>query len=135
LDDPAAIMQAAREMAALTALFYRRRPVGESLGFHLASELSSDVEFTLCLEGLQAHAAHYGLSGPDDPKLGFYFIHTQVEPMHGASSRTAVRDYLARRPDCAAEIAAGADAFMDAYGRFFATLTDLISAPTLQKVA
>ena len=91
LDDPAAIMQAAREMAALTALFYRRRPVGESLGFHLASELSSDVEFTLCLEGLQAHAAHYGLSGPDDPKLGFYFIHTQVEPMHGSSSRTAVR--------------------------------------------
>src|SRR5689334_3822796 len=135
LDDPAAITQAAREMAALTALFYRRRPIGESLGFHLASELSSDVEFTLCLEGLQAHAAHYGLSGPDDPKLGFYFIHTQVEPMHGSSSRTAVRDYLTRRPACAAEIAAGADAFMDAYGRFFGALTDLIGAPTLQKVA
>ena len=135
LDDPAAITQAAREMAALTSLFYRRRPVGESLGFHLASELTSDVEFTLCLEGLQAHAAHYGLTGPEDPKLGFYFIHTQVEPMHGASSKTAVRDYLARRPDSAAEVAAGADAFMDGYGRFFATLTELISAPTLQKVA
>jgi len=27
------------------------------------------------------------------------------------------------------------DAFIDAYGRFFATLTDLISAPTLQKVS
>jgi hypothetical protein len=135
LEDPAAITQAAREMAALTALFYRRRPIGESLGFHLASELTSDVEFTLCLEGLQAHAACYGLSGPDDPKLGFYLIHTQVEPMHGSSSRTAVRDYLARRPDCADEIAAGADAFMDGYGRFFATLTERISAPTLQKVA
>ncbi|WP_459858490.1 iron-containing redox enzyme family protein [Dongia sp. agr-C8] len=135
LDDPVGITQAAREMAALTALFYRRRPLGESLGFHLASELTSDVEFTLCLEGLQAHAAHYGLCGPDDPKLGFYFIHTQVEPMHGASSRTAVRDYLTRRPDCTAEITAGADAFMDGYGRFFATLTELISAPTLQKVA
>jgi hypothetical protein len=135
LDDPAAITQAAREMAALTALFYRRRPVGEGLGFHLASELSSDVEFTLCLEGLRAHAAHYGLSGPEDPKLGFYFIHTQVEPMHGASSRTAVRDYLARRPYCTTEITAGADAFMDAYGRFFTTLTDLISALTLQRVA
>ncbi len=135
LDHPAAITQAAREMAALTALFYRRRPLGESLGFHLASELTSDVEFTLCLEGLQAHAASYGLSGPDDPKLGFYFIHTQVEPMHGSSSRTAVRDYLARRPDCAGEIAAGADAFMDGYGRFFATLTERIGAPVLQKVA
>jgi hypothetical protein len=135
LDDPGAITQAAREMAALTALFYRRRPVGESLGFHLASELTSDVEFTLCLEGFQAHTAHYGLSGPEDPKLGFYFIHTQVEPMHGSSSRTAVRDYLARRPDCAAQIAAGADAFMEGYGRFFATLTEMISAPTLQKVA
>jgi hypothetical protein len=135
LDDPAAITAAAREMAALTALFYRRRPLGEGLGFHLASELTSDVEFTLCLEGLQAHAAHYGLSGPDDPKLGFYRIHTQVEPMHGSSSRTAVRDYLARRPECAGEIAAGAEAFMDAYGRFFATLTDLVSAPRLKKVA
>ena len=135
LDDPAAITWAAREMAALTALFYRRRPIGESLGFHLASELTSDVEFTLCLEGLQAHAARYGLSGPDDPKLGFYFIHTQVEPMHGSSSRTAVCDYLARRPECADEIAAGADAFMEGYGRFFATLTEMISASTLKKVA
>src|SRR5262245_28551992 len=78
LEDPTAITAAAREMAALTALFYRRRPIGESLGFHLASELTSDIEFTLCLEGLQAHAARYGLSGPDDPKLGFYLIHTQV---------------------------------------------------------
>jgi len=135
LDDPAAITWAAREMAALTALFYRRRPIGESLGFHLASELTSDVEFTLCLEGLQAHAARYGLSGPDDPKLGFYLIHTQVEPMHGSSSRTAVCDYLARRPECADEIAAGADAFMEGYGRFFATLTEMISASTLKKVA
>jgi hypothetical protein len=135
LDDPAAITQAAREMAALTALFYRRRPIGESLGFHLASELTSDVEFTLCLEGLQAHAERYGLSGPDDPKLGFYLIHTQVEPMHGSSSRTAVRDYLARRPDRPDEIVAGADAFMDGYERFFATLTERITAPTLQKVA
>jgi hypothetical protein len=135
LDDPAAITPAAREMAALTALFYRRRPIGESLGFHLASELTSDVEFTLCLEGLQAHAARYGLSGPDDPKLGFYLIHTQVEPMHGSSSRTAVRDYLARRPDCADEIAAGTDAFMDGYGRFFATLSEQLGAPSLRKVA
>lgn len=135
LEDPAAITQAAREMAALTALFYRRRPIGESLGFHLASELTSDVEFTLCLEGLQAHAARYNLSGPDDPKLGFYLIHTQVEPMHGSSSRTAVCDYLARRPDCTDDITAGADAFMDGYGRFFATLTERISAPTLRKVA
>jgi hypothetical protein len=135
LDDATAITQAAREMAALTALFYRRRPIGESLGFHLASELTSDVEFTLCLEGLQAHAACYGLSGREDPKLGFYLIHTQVEPMHGASSRTAVRDYLARRPDSTNEVVAGADAFMDGYGRFFATLCERIDAPILQRVA
>jgi hypothetical protein len=135
LDDPAAITPVAREMAALTALFYRRRPIGESLGFHLASELTSDVEFTLCLEGFQAHATEYALAGPDDPKLGFYFIHTQVEPMHGSSSRTAVRDYLERRPDCAGEVAAGAEAFMDCYGRFFATLTERIGVPALRKVA
>ena len=135
LDDTVAITQAAREMAALTALFYRRRPVGESLGFHLASELTSDVEFTLCLEGFQAHAESYGLSGPDDPKLGFYLIHTQVEPMHGSSSRRAVLDYLQRRPDCTGEIAAGADAFMDGYGRFFTTLSERLSAQVLRQVA
>jgi hypothetical protein len=135
LDDAGSITQAAREMAALTALFYRRRPVGESLGFHLASELTSDVEFTLCLDGIRAHPADYGLTGPDDAKLGFYLIHTQVEPMHGSSSRTAVRDYLTRRPDCADEIAAGAEAFMEGYGRFFATLTERITAPALRKVA
>jgi len=135
LDDPLSITQAAREMAALTALFYRRRPIGESLGFHLASELTSDVEFTLCLEGFQAHAARYGLTGPDDPKLGFYLIHTQVEPMHGSSSRAAVLDYLQRRPDRSGEIAAGADAFMDGYGRFFATLTERLNAPVLRQVA
>jgi hypothetical protein len=135
LEDPAAITAAAREMAALTALFYRRRPLGESLGFHLASELTSDVEFTLCLEGFRAHAAAYGLAGPDDPKLGFYLIHTQVEPMHGSSSRTAVRDYLQRYPDRAGEINAGAEAFLDCYGRFFAALTDRISLPALRKVA
>lgn len=135
LEEPAAITPEAREMAALTALFYRRRPIGESLGFHLASELTSDVEFTLCLEGFQAHAAEYGLAGADDPKLGFYLIHTQVEPMHGSSSRTAVRDYLQRRPDRAGEIAAGADAFMDGYGRFFTALSERLGAPMLRKVA
>ena len=135
LEDPAAITQAAREMAALTALFYRRRPVGESLGFHLASELTSDVEFTLCLDGFLAHPEAYGLSGKDDPKLGFYRIHTQVEPMHGASSRTAVRDYLQRKPGCAGELAAGAEAFMDCYGRFFATLTEHLAMPALRQVA
>jgi hypothetical protein len=135
LDDAGAITQAAREMAALTALFYRRRPIGESLGFHLASELTSDVEFTLCLEGFRAHAAEYGLTGPDDPKLGFYFIHTQVEPMHGSTSRTAVCDYLAREPDAADQIAAGAEAFMDGYGRFFAALAERIGAPSLRRAA
>ena len=135
LEDPAAITPVAREMAALTALFYRRRPVGESLGFHLASELTSDVEFTLCLEGFRAHPDAYGLAGADDPKLGFYLIHTQVEPMHGSSSRTAVRDYLQRKPDCAGEIASGVEAFMDCYGRFFATLTEHLAMPALRKVA
>lgn len=135
LEDPANITSAAREMAALTALFYRRRPIGESLGFHLASELASDVEFTLCLAGFQAHPAAYGLSGPQDPKLGFYLVHTEVEPMHGASSRGAVRDYLRRRPDCEDELAAGAEAFMDCYGQLFDGLSQRLAAPRLAKVA
>jgi hypothetical protein len=135
LEDQAHIVAPAREMAALTALFYRRRPIGESLGFHLASELTSDVEFTLCLAGFQAHPGAYGLTGPQDPKLGFYLIHTQVEPMHGASSRTAVRDYLRRKPSCADEVAAGADAFMDCYGRLFEALTERLTVPALLKVA
>jgi hypothetical protein len=135
LEDPAYVTPAAREMAALTALFYRRRPIGEGLGFHLASELTSDVEFNLCLAGFQAHPTAYGLAGAQDPKLGFYLIHTEVEPMHGASSRAAVRDYLRRRPGRTDELASGAEAFMDCYGRLFDGLTERLAAPALAKVA
>jgi len=125
--DAANLTEAACEMATLTGLFYRHRPLGESLGFHLASELTSDIEFTLCLEGLQAFPRDYGLTGPRDDRLGFYLIHTQVEPMHGAGGRRAVERYLQRRPDAAEEVRAGAGAFMTGYGCFFASLLDRLS--------
>jgi len=126
--EPANVTDAASEMAALTNLFYRHRSIGESLGFHLASELTSDIEFSLCLEGLQAFPREYSLTGPEDDRLGFYLIHTQVEPMHGASGQTAVERYLSRRPGTADEVRAGADAFMTGYGRFFIALLDRLSA-------
>jgi hypothetical protein len=125
--DPGNIVAPARAMAALTRRHYRNRSLAEGLGFHLASELTSDVEFRLCLEGFRAFPHDYGLAGPDDAKLGFYLIHAQVEPMHGATSRAAAAAYLARRPDATVQLRAGAEAFMSGYGRLFRALGERLS--------
>jgi hypothetical protein len=122
LVDPVNVVPEARAMADLTRLYYRERSVAEGLGFHLASELTSDVEFNICLEGFRNFPMEYGLSGPDDPKLGFYLIHAQVEPMHGSTSRSAVIAHLQRDAAAELEVCAGVEAFMDCYGAFFRAL-------------
>jgi hypothetical protein len=117
------ILPEAESMAERTHLYYRFRPIAEALGFRLASELTSDIEFNLCLDGLQAFPVAYGLAGPRDPKLGFYLIHTVVEPMHGKTSRDAALACLARDPGAQFGVLKGAKAFMDGYGRLFKAMT------------
>jgi hypothetical protein len=119
LDDAAHIVPAARELAAVTAEYYRRKPVPVAAGFHFASEITSDHEFKLCFDGLAAHAGAYGMAEqPRDQAFGFYFVHTVVEPEHGASSARAL-GYYDQNAAGQAAILAGINAFMDAYGAFW----------------
>lgn len=127
LTDPANILPEACAMADLTYRGYREGSIAASLGFHLASELTSDVEFNLCYEGLLAFPEAYRLDGRKDSKLEFYRIHTLVEPMHGATSRRAIADYLAKDDRAWSEIREGAIAFMVGYGRLFVALGQAIS--------
>jgi hypothetical protein len=119
LTNPRYVLGEGEELAALTAELYRRRPIPEALGFHVASEITSEREFTLCYQGFRAFPAAYGLSGPDDPGLMFYFIHTVVEPMHGATGMDSIRMYAEQDPAVFEAGMRGALAFMDGYGRLF----------------
>jgi hypothetical protein len=134
---PAHILPEATEMARATHAYYRTMSIAAGLGFHLASEISSDIEFNLCLEGLRAFPKNYDLRDNEDPKLRFYLIHTEVEPMHGSTSREAVAAGLLRDPAAAHEIRAGAVAFMVLYGKLFDAFRRMLDeAPVrLERVA
>ena len=116
------ILPEATTMATLTSSYYRKKSIPEGLGFHMASEVTSDIEFNLCLQGFCAFPDAYGLNGPHDPRLEFYQIHTEVEPMHGSTSRDAVLAYCEREPAAWDAIQNGADAFLNAYGNLFTAL-------------
>jgi hypothetical protein len=113
-------------LARLTRDYYRSRDLGAGLGFHFASEKTSDREFVLCNTGFSSHWKAYNLTAARDPTLDFYYIHTLVEPMHGSTSADAVRAQ-ATLPGAAAQIIAGAIAFMEGYGAFWAALNAQIT--------
>ena len=122
LTDPQAILPAGESLGRQTAAFYRDQPIGQALGFHFASEVTSEREFILCYHGLARFPAAYGVTGAEDPTLDFYRIHTTVEPMHGATSLAAIHAQAAVDPTLMAAVTAGAMAFMDGYGALFAAL-------------
>jgi hypothetical protein len=119
LTDPAHVLDQGEQLAALTAEFYRRRPIPEALGFHVASEVTSEREFTLCYNGFKAFADEYGLSGRDDSRLWFYYIHTVVEPLHGSAGMDSIRMHAEQDPAAFEGVMHGVRAFMSCYGRLF----------------
>ena len=129
LDDlmnPALILPEAVSLARLTRDYYRSRDLGAGLGFHFASEKTSDREFVLCNTGFSRHWQAYNLTDARDPTLEFYYIHTLVEPMHGSTSADAVCAQ-ATLPGSPEQIIAGAVAFMEGYGAFWAALNAQIA--------
>ena len=119
LTNPDSVLDEGELLGILTAEFYRRRPIPEALGFHVASEVTSEHEFTLCYQGFRAFPEAYGMDGPDDPVLNFYYIHTLVEPMHGLTGMDSIRPYAEHDPTVHDAVRRGAMAFMKAYGRLF----------------
>lgn len=110
-----------------TFRYYRSELIGEALGFHLASEMTSSREFQYFLRGFQAHSAQYGLSNEDDPVLAFFAIHCEVEPMHVSTGKDILSYFLDRDDKTFEHAKRGALAFMDGFGDMFAALNTKLS--------
>src|SRR3990167_9114436 len=71
------------ELSAYNEGMAQNGALATALGCHIALEETADREFTLLFEGFATHWQAYGLTGLDDPALGFYQIHIIQEPLHG----------------------------------------------------
>lgn len=134
MEDPRYCLPAGRKLGDATTEYYRHRSIGEALGFHLSSELTSSAEFVYFLNGFVAHKEHYRIKGEDDPVVHFFQVHTVVEPMHKSLGRTMIEIYAALDPATLKQVEAGAVAFMDGFAELFRALNQALSAPTLQAV-
>ncbi|WP_313059386.1 iron-containing redox enzyme family protein [Pseudomonas rhodesiae] len=122
LFNPQYILPEGTAMGNNTHRMYRSEYLGEALGFHLASEMTSSREFQIFLKGFQKYAEEYGLVDEDDPVLAFFAIHCEVEPMHVATGRQIMISYLEKHPNIAPQAMRGALAFMDGFEQMFAAL-------------
>lgn len=129
------ILRSGTELGDQTTEYYRHRPVSEGLGFHLASETTSQREFVYFLKGFQVHQSHYGLTGDDDPVLDFFRVHTIVEPAHKSRGRELIEIYAARDAAIMPAVRAGAIAFMDGFAKLFRDLNDAIYGTCYQQKA
>lgn len=127
LFNPHYILPEGTAMGNNTYRSYRSELLGEALGFHLASEMTSSREFQYFLKGFQRYAASYGLRGEDDPVLAFFAIHCEVEPMHVATGREIIISCLEKNPSIAPQAMRGAMAFMDGFEHMFAALNQRLT--------
>jgi hypothetical protein len=93
-------------------------PVASALACHFALEEVADREFVLLWEAFSTHWQAYGLSGPDDPALSFYQIHTVQEPLHGEYGLEALTMYLQHLPTEESILVAGVAEWMEIYLRW-----------------
>jgi hypothetical protein len=121
LHNPDFILPEAIDLAQVTRQLYREGCVAKSIGFHFASEITSDREFELCYKGMAGHLPAYADGSAyiaPEKFLDFYYIHTVVEPEHGSASARAVDLYGDSEIDRQA-LLDGAFQFMEAYGAFW----------------
>jgi hypothetical protein len=124
--DPRYVLGAGRQMGEITRKYYREEPIQTGLGFHMASELTSSIEFRYFLDGFKKHKEAYAIKADNDPVLTFFRIHTLVEPMHLAQSEEIINRYLEIDPSALDLIENGAIAFMKGFEHLFAALNKRI---------
>lgn len=129
------ILPSGIDLGELTTEYYRHRPLPEGLGFHLASQTTSQREFLYFLRGFQEHEAHYGLTGENDPVLDFFRVHTGIEPAHRSRGRELIEIYAERDLGIMPAVRAGALAFMDGFATLFHDLNDTIYGTSYQRQA
>jgi len=120
--NPKYVLNAGKEFGAVTREYYKFKPIEAGLGFHLASELTSSIEFRYFLDGFKKYKEDYGIASDNDPILTFFRIHTLVEPMHLAQSEKIIQHYLELDASKIDQVKEGAYAFMEGFERLFAAL-------------
>lgn len=118
------IVPTGREFAHVIRDYYRRRPIIEGLGFHVANEATAPLDFGVFLSTFQAHREAYGLQSKNDPVLNFLLVHDDVEVSHREMGVELVQLYTEGQPDLVARARHGVFAYMEIYGKFFAELND-----------
>lgn len=126
--NPKNVLPEGTAMGNNTHRMYRSDSIGEALGFHLASEMTSSREFQYFFEGFKKYSESYKLEGEDDPVLSFFAIHCDVEPMHVATGRDILVSYINRDPGLATHAMKGAIAFMDGFGQMFEAINRKLKA-------
>lgn len=120
------LLQAGTAMGDSTYRYYRSSKIGEALGFHLASEMTSSREFQYFLSGFEKFPEHYNLTHPNNSELIFFKIHCDVEPMHVATGRDVLVKCLEMNQDAYEDALRGAKAFMNSFGLLFNALNQIL---------
>jgi len=115
-------------MGQATFRYYQTENLGEAIGFHLASEITSSHEFQYFLEGFQKFPAEYNLKDEDDPVLSFFQVHCEVEPLHVLTGKEIALSYLCRYPWMFEDMKRGATVFMDRFEQMFVSINQAIFA-------
>ncbi|HET7866619.1 MAG TPA: iron-containing redox enzyme family protein [Burkholderiaceae bacterium] len=123
------IFGSAYRLANTTRLLYRSPDVLAGIGLHLASELTSSVEFGHFDTSFRKHASAYGirLDTQDDPFV-FFHVHTEVEPEHYANAVALALEIASTSRDDSYDgrILAGATAFLNDFGDLFADFNRML---------
>ena len=122
LQNPQYILNGGRYIGELSYQYYREYSIGEALGFHLDSEVTSEMEFNAFLNGFLAHKDHFGIQSKHDESMELFFIHSVVEPEHSDNSEKLIEIYSRQFPDNISLIQKGFDAYMEGYYRLFEDL-------------
>jgi len=120
------IVPSARDFAATIGDYYRKRPIIEALGFHVANEATAPLDFGVFLATFREYRDQYGLKAENDPHLNFLIVHDDVEVSHREMGVEAVQLYTNGAPALVAQARRGVMAYMECYGRFFAELNDAL---------
>ncbi len=118
------IVPTGREFARIIRQYYRKEPIVEALGFHVANEATAPLDFGVFLKTFQANREAYGLTAENDPILNFLLVHEDVEVSHREMGVEMVQLYTEGRPDLVERARDGVLAYMEIYGRFFAELNE-----------
>jgi len=119
------IVSEAKKFSKTISVFYRKKPIIQSLGFHVANETTAPLDFGVFLRVFQKYRREYNIA-PNDPMLNFLMIHEDVEESHREMGVEMVQMYADGKDDLIEESKVGVYAYMDAYGRFFDQLNSTI---------